>query len=106
MTDTAETFHNDVTMLRNDAQHQYELRVSGELASVAQFRELPGHVDFTHTETLDPARGKGMAKILARYALDDVSASGKRIIPHCSFIAGFLRRHEDYAQITDWPETG
>ncbi|MDJ0354951.1 GNAT family N-acetyltransferase [Paenarthrobacter sp. PH39-S1] len=105
MTDTAETFHNDVTMLRNDQDHQYELRVGETLTTVAQFNDLPGHVDFIHTETLEPFGGKGMAKILARYALDDVAASGKRIIPHCSFIAGFLRRHEDYVQVTDWPET-
>jgi hypothetical protein len=31
-------------------------------------------------------------------------ASGKRIIPHCPFIAGYLRQHEGYEQHIDWPE--
>jgi len=34
-----------------------------------------------------------------------VVASGKRIIPHCEFIARFLQRHDMYTQCTDWPES-
>ncbi len=105
MTETAESFHTDVTMVRNDADHRYELRVAGKLASRVLFRDLPGHVDLVHTETEDGYTGKGLAKVLARYALDDVVASGKRIIPHCPFIARFLKRHDTYTQCTDWPET-
>ena len=105
MTEPAETFHTDVTMARNDAEHRYELRVAGRLVSRVQFRDLPGHIDMVHTETEQGYTGRGMAKILARYALDDVVASGKRIIPHCAFIARFLQRHDMYSQCTDWPET-
>jgi hypothetical protein len=48
----------------------------------------------------------GLAVGTARphFALDDVVASGKRIIPHCPFIAGYLRQHEGYGQHIDWPE--
>lgn len=105
MTEPAESFHTDVTMARNDVDHRYELRVAGKLASVVQFRDLPGHIDMVHTQTEEPYRGKGLAKVLARYALDDVVASGKRIIPHCDFVARFLKRHDMYVQCTDWPET-
>ncbi len=105
MTETAETFHTDVTMARNDAEHRYELRVGGKLASQVRFRDLPGHIDLLHTQTEEGYSGKGLAKVLARYALDDVVASGKRIIPHCEFIARFLQRHDMYTQCTDWPES-
>ncbi|MCZ2403378.1 N-acetyltransferase [Paenarthrobacter sp. Z7-10] len=103
MIDTAESFHNDVTMHRNDVEHRYELQVAGKAACAVDFRDLPGHVDFLHTETADGFSGRGLAKVLARYALDDVVASGKRIIPHCAFIARFVSRHDVYTQCTDWP---
>lgn len=98
-----DTFRADVTTVRNDAQHRYELLVGGKVAVQTHFVELPGHIDFTHTESDDDFRGHGYGGVLAHFALDDVVASGKRIIPHCPFIAGYLRRHEGYAQYIDWP---
>ncbi len=97
-------FDADVTMARNDGQHRYELHVGAELAVTTVFRDLPGHVDLVHTEAQAGFQGRGLAKVLARYALDDVVASGKRIIPHCEFVARFLEKHPElYAQYTDLP---
>ena len=101
---TEDTFGPDVTTTRNDALHRYELHVGGELAVQARYIDRPGHVDFTHTETGERFAGRGLAKVLAHFALDDVVASGKRIIPHCPFIYRYLRKHEAYNQCVDWPE--
>jgi predicted GNAT family acetyltransferase len=40
---------------------------------------------------------------LARGALDDVRAAGGRIAPLCPFIAGYIRRHGEYADLIDRP---
>ncbi|MFF2842615.1 GNAT family N-acetyltransferase [Paenarthrobacter sp. NPDC057981] len=100
----AESFRPGVTTLRNDKFHRYELHVDGELAVISQFMDKPGHIDFIHTETKPQFKGQGLANVLAHFALDDVVASGKRIIPHCPFIAGYLKRHEGYEQDVDWPK--
>lgn len=97
-------FTANVSLRRNDAQHRYELLVDGRLAVQSFFRDLPGHIDFTHTETEQDFEGKGLGKVLAHFALDDVVATGKRIIPHCPFISGYLRKHEGYEQFVDWPD--
>jgi predicted GNAT family acetyltransferase len=104
MTGTDGTFSNHVTLSRNDAMHRYELHVDAALACLADYRDLPGHTEFVHTETEPAQRGRGLAEVLARYALDDVVAAGKRIVPHCSFIAHFVGKHPEYTQHTDWPE--
>ncbi|GAP56823.1 GNAT family N-acetyltransferase [Arthrobacter sp. 92] len=101
---TEDAFAADVTTIRNDALHRYELRVGGKLAVHTRFMDKPGHVDFIHTETAEEFKGQGLAKVLAHFALDDVVASGKRIIPHCPFIYGYLRKHDAYNQCIDWPE--
>jgi uncharacterized protein len=105
--DISESFDSDVTMTRNDFRHRYELHVADQLAVLVVFHELPGHIDLIHTETQPGFEGKGLAKVLARYAVDDVVASGKRIIPSCPYIARFIRNHPDtYTQYTDWPDAG
>lgn len=102
--DDAEPFSPNVRTARNDQLHRYELRVNGELAVYTQFVDRPGHIDFIRTETAERFKGRGLAKILAHFALDDVIAAGKRIIPHCPYIASYLRKHEGYELSVDWPE--
>jgi len=102
---TEDTFAPDVALARNDADHRYELHVGGTLAVQSFFEDQPGHVDFIRTETSAGFEGRGLGKVLAHFALDDVVATGKRIIPHCPFIAGYLRKHEGYGQFVDWPES-
>ena len=99
-----DTFRPDVSTTRNDALHRYELHVGGQLAVQARYIDKPGHVDFIHTETAEQFKGKGLGNVLAHFALDDVVAAGKRIIPHCPFIYGYLRKHDAYNQCVDWPE--
>ncbi len=98
-------FDATVRMARNDARHRYELHAADELAVIITFNDLPGHVDLLHTVGQPGFDGRGLAKVLARYALDDVVASGKRIIPHCSYVVRFLEKHpEPYLQYTDFPD--
>ncbi|BAS06975.1 hypothetical protein AHiyo4_03970 [Arthrobacter sp. Hiyo4] len=104
MISTEDKFSPDVSLSRDDEHHRYELRVGGKVAVQSFFRDLPGHVDFLHTDTAEAFQGQGLGKVLAHFALDDVVASGKRIIPHCPFISGYLRAHEGYEQHIDWPD--
>jgi len=79
----------------NEAQSRYELTVDGKLAAQAQYRLQGGTVAFTHTE-VDPAfEGKGLGSQLAKFALDDVKQRGMKAQPQCSFIAGYIQRHEE-----------
>ncbi|MFQ4147942.1 GNAT family N-acetyltransferase [Arthrobacter sp. LAPM80] len=100
----SDPFDANVRMTRNDSRHRYELFVADELAVVITFRDRPGHIDLIETVAEPGFEGRGHAKVLARYALDDVVASGKRIIPHCNYVVRFLEKHpEPYMQYTDFP---
>ena len=83
---TEDTFSPNVSTTRNDGLHRYELHVGGKLAVQVRFIDRPGHIDFIHTDTAEQFQGQGLAKVLAHFALDDVVASGKRIIPNCPFM--------------------
>jgi len=87
----------------NPAAHRYELRVDGALAAFAVYELLPGRIVFTHTETEDGFEGKGLAGRLAAAALDDSRARNLVVVARCPYIAGYIRRHPEYEDLTTAP---
>src|SRR4051812_14459306 len=78
----------------NEAQSRYELKIDGEVAAHADYRREGDAVRFTHTEVVPQREGQGLAARVAAYALDDVRTRGLKAIPQCSYIAGYIARHE------------
>jgi hypothetical protein len=71
----------------NPAELRYEIWVGGEV------------VTMVHTE-IDPAdEGSGLGQTLVAAALDDVRAQGRRVRPICPFVAKYIARHPDYADL-------
>jgi predicted GNAT family acetyltransferase len=89
-------------MTNNEAEQRYEARVDGELAGSAYYDTADDLIVFTHTEVDDAYEGHGVGSALARFALDDVRADGRRrVIPRCPFIKGWIDRHPDYRDLLD-----
>ena len=96
---------SEIVYTDNPAKHRYEILDGETVAGFADYRLSDDeHVDFVHTEVSEAYNGQGLASKLVAYALADVREKGKRIIPHCPYVAGWLKRHgEEFADITDWP---
>lgn len=54
-----------------------------------------------HTEVDDTYEGQGVGSRLVKFALEDLRASGRKIVPECPFVAGYLGRHPDYRDVVD-----
>ena len=78
---------------------RYEALVGDRLAGFAEYRALPGRIVFTHTEIDAEFEGRGVGGRLAAGALDDVRARGLGVTAKCPFIAAYIRRHPDYADL-------
>ncbi|MGW2648847.1 GNAT family N-acetyltransferase [Streptomyces sp. NPDC001393] len=89
------------TVERNDAENRYEILVDGERAGLTAYRDRGEQRVFYHTEVDDAFAGRGLAARLVKEALSDVRESGKRIVPVCPYVAKFLNKHEEFADITD-----
>ncbi|MEU6065269.1 MULTISPECIES: GNAT family N-acetyltransferase [Streptomyces] len=89
------------TVERVDARHRYEIKVDGERAGLTAYRDRGEQRVFFHTEVDDAYAGQGLAGQLVQQALTDVRALGKRIVPVCPYVAKFLLKHEEFADITD-----
>jgi uncharacterized protein len=79
----------------NIALSRYELDTDHGLA-VAVYRQQGDRRIFTHTEVPPADEGHGFASRLVREALDDSRRAGFKIVPACSFIVAFVRRHPEY----------
>ncbi len=80
---------------------RYEAKVGGELAGFAEYERRDGRVIFPHTVVDDEYEGHGVGGALARGALDDARARCEKVVPLCPFIAAYIERHEEYADLVD-----
>ncbi|MFI5336852.1 MAG: GNAT family N-acetyltransferase [Opitutales bacterium] len=83
------------TVQHNVVAHRYEINVDGHLA-VAEYELRDGRQVFTHTEVPVELRGRGLAEILVRQALDEARAVDRKIVPLCSYVAKFIERNREY----------
>jgi uncharacterized protein len=87
------------TVTDNPAESRYELRDGDTLVGIAAYRLTGDTVVFTHTEVADAYEGQGAGSQLAREALDDSRARNRRVVARCPFIAAWIERHPDYADL-------
>jgi uncharacterized protein len=85
-----------MTVRHNEAESRYELDTPHGLA-IAVYRQQENGRLFTHTEVPPADEGHGIGAQLVRAALDDTKAHGFKIVPACSFVVDFVRRHPEYA---------
>jgi predicted GNAT family acetyltransferase len=95
MTDVAD----QLQILDNPERHRYEAVLDGGVVGISQYSLTDDVITFLHTEVDQSAEGKGIGSSLAKGALDDVRQRGLRVVARCPFIAAYIRRHRDYADL-------
>lgn len=79
----------------NKAEHRFEMSAGHDMA-VAYYRLEPGVITFTHTEVPAALWGQGIGSRLLRGAMESARSQGLRVIPRCSFVAAYLRKHPEF----------
>jgi uncharacterized protein len=79
----------------NPDQSRYEVYDDGELAGFASYQRSEGVITLTHTEVDDRREGRGLGSALARGVLDEARSDGLAVLPHCPFMASYIRGHAD-----------
>jgi predicted GNAT family acetyltransferase len=82
----------------NAAEHRFELK-AGDHVAVAYYTLSPGVITFTHTEVPPALSGHGIGSKLARGALEQVRARGLKVVPKCPFIAAFIAKNAEFADL-------
>ncbi|MGD0483161.1 MAG: GNAT family N-acetyltransferase [Gemmatimonadales bacterium] len=89
----------DITIQRDEAGSRFVADVGGQVAELRYSERDANTLDFHHTFVPAELRGGGVAGALAAYALDWARASGQKVMPSCPYVAAYLRRHPEYADL-------
>lgn len=77
---------------------RFELDFPGGQA-FALYRSDGDRIVVTHTEVPAAFNGRGLGSQLAEGIFRIARASGRRVVPRCSFVAAWARRHPDYRDV-------
>lgn len=86
------------TVRDNQGASRYEADLGGQLAVLA-YAMRGQTIVLSHTEVPAALEGRGIGGALARFALDDARARGLRVEPRCPFVAAYIERHPEYADL-------
>lgn len=86
----------DQTPVKNELMHRFELNIDGKIAFLAYQHQGPEVLAFTHTFVPPELRGRNLAAILTRFALEDARQQGKKVAPLCSYVDVFMQRDKEF----------
>lgn len=86
----------DLIPVKNELMQRFELDIEGKTAFLEYRAQGPEVLAFTHTFVPPELRGRNLAAILTRYALEDARRQGKKVAPLCSYVAVFMERYNEF----------
>ena len=85
--------------VRDNAQLQrFELDAEG-LVAFSNYRREGDTLTIMHTEVPPALNGKGIGSALVRGLLDLARAQKLTVKPLCPFVAGYIAKHPEYADL-------
>ena len=89
---------DDAQISHNRERNRFEVTVEGHVAH-ADYRIDGDVITFIHTIVPTALEGRGIASRLILHALNDVRARGLRVVPQCPFVAAYIRKHPEWADL-------
>jgi predicted GNAT family acetyltransferase len=90
---------SEPTVQDDPGRSRYELRLGDEVVGHVEYQRHGDVVDLVHTEIDDGHEGEGLGSRLAAGVLDDLRRRGLHAQPSCPFIADWIAKHPDYADL-------
>jgi len=85
----------------NPENRTYEAWSGGAVVGSLVYEVAGQRIVLTHTWVEPSQRERGVGTALIRGALDDLRARGRLITVYCTFVAGFITEHGEYAGLID-----
>ncbi len=85
----------------NANSRRFETRAADGSLSFLDYSIEGNRITFEHTFVPDNLRGKRVAANLARAALTEARQHHWNVISRCSYVAGFIKRHPEFANLLE-----
>ena len=85
--------------MNNSDAGRVELQVDGRFAGYLAYERIGDVLLFTTIHTDLSRAGQGLGVVLVRKALEAAGADGLFVLPVCTFVRDFIRRHPVYLEL-------
>lgn len=90
--------YQDLEITNNEAIHQFQLTVDGHVAFIDYIHKNDKYY-LVHTGVPAELEGKGVASALVEKALAYLEQHNAKIVPMCTYVQMFLKRHPEWNRI-------
>ena len=90
---------NELEITHNPAENRFETWIDGRLSKL-DYIEDGDTIVMTHVGVHPDHRGFGVAGRITETALAYARGKSLRVIPMCSYVASYIRRHPQYSELT------
>lgn len=91
------------TVSRRSYPDRFDIEVDGQVAGFAEFTDRGDRRVFPHTEIDPEYGGRGLGSIVVRAALEATRDDGLKVVPLCPFVAKYIERHPEFADLAVKP---
>ena len=86
-------------VVHNPNENRFETWIDGNLSKLDYIQDEKNFV-ITHVGVHPSLRGQGIAGRIVEVSLVYARENSLRVVPMCSYAAAFIRRHPEYAELT------
>lgn len=93
--------HDQPPVTHNVGLLRFEVQAGDSPPAFLSYVHEQECVVLEHTFVPEEMRGRGVAAVLVRAALREARRQQWNIVPRCSYVARFIERHQEFADLVD-----
>lgn len=90
---------NELEVTHNPAENRFKSWIDGQLSKL-DYKEDDDTIVMMHVGVNPEHRGQGVAGKLTKAGLEYAKEKSLRVIPMCSYVGVYIRRHPEYIELT------
>lgn len=95
-----ETNIENLEVIHNEAENRFETWVDSQLSKL-DYSIHGSTILMLHVGVYPDHRGQGIAGKITKVGIEYAKEKNLRVIPMCSYVAAYIRRHPEYAELTN-----
>ena len=88
----------DITITHDEAAQRFETIIDGQTGYIS-YQQRNNTLVYDHTIVPQSLGGRGVGTALVKHALDYAREQNKKVVPQCSFVSTYIKKHPDYKDL-------
>ena len=88
----------DITITHDESAQRFETIIDGQTGYIS-YQQRNNTLVYDHTIVPQSLGGRGVGTALVKHALDYAREQNKKVVPQCSFVSTYIKKHPDYKDL-------